>query len=39
MRGCSPRRAVQSDALVTGDKNLLDVAELAPIPILSPRDC
>ena len=29
----------QSDALVTGDKDLLDVAELAPIPILCPRDC
>ena len=29
----------QSDALVTGDKDLLDVAESSPIPILSPRDC
>ena len=28
-----------ADALVTGDKDLLDVAELAPLPILSPRDC
>ena len=27
------------DALVTGDKDLLDVAESAPIPILSPREC
>ena len=33
MPGCSPR-----DALVTGDKDLLDVAEAAPLPILSPRD-
>ena len=29
----------QSDVLVTGDKDLLDVAESSPIPILSPRDC
>ena len=29
----------QCDALVTGDKDLLDVAESAPIPILSPREC
>ena len=29
----------QADALVTGDKDLLDVAESAPLPILSPRDC
>ncbi len=29
----------QADALVTGDKDLLDVAEAAPLPILSPRDC
>ena len=29
----------QSDALVAGDKDLLDVAESSPIPILSPRDC
>ena len=29
----------QSDALVKGDKDLLDVAESSPIPILSPRDC
>ena len=29
----------QADALVTGDKHLLDVAESAPLPILSPRDC
>ena len=28
-----------ADALVTGDKDLFDVAELAPLPILSPRDC
>ena len=28
-----------ADALVTGDEDLLDVAELAPLPILSPRDC
>ena len=27
------------DALVTGDKDLLDVAESAPIPILTPREC
>ncbi len=31
--------AGQADALVTGDKDLLDVAREAPIPILSPRDC
>ena len=29
----------EADALVTGDKDLLDVAEAAPLPILSPRDC
>ena len=29
----------QSGALVTGDKDLLDVAESSPIPILSSRDC
>ena len=28
----------EADALVTGDKDLLDVAEAAPLPILSPRD-
>ena len=27
------------DALVTGDKDLLDVDESAPIPILTPREC
>ena len=29
----------RADALVTGDIDLLDVAEAAPIAILSPRDC
>ncbi len=29
----------EADVLVTGDKDLLDVAEAAPLPILSPRDC
>lgn len=29
----------EADVLVTGDKDLLDVAESSPIPILSPRDC
>ncbi len=29
----------EADALVTGDKDLLDVAEASPLPILSPRDC
>ncbi len=29
----------EADALVTGDTDLLDVAEAAPLPILSPRDC
>ena len=29
----------QSDVLVTGDRDLLDVAESSPIPILNPRDC
>ena len=31
--------AGEADALVTGDKDLLDAAEAAPLPILSPRDC
>ena len=31
--------AGQADALVTGDKDLLDIAAVAPIPILSPREC
>lgn len=31
--------AGEADALVTGDKDLLDLAEAAPLPILSPRDC
>ena len=29
----------QSDVLVTGDRDLLEVAEASPVPILSPRDC
>jgi len=29
----------EADALVTGDKDLLDVAEAAPLLIVSPRDC
>ena len=29
----------QADVLVTGDRDLLDVAESSPIPILTPRDC
>jgi uncharacterized protein len=28
-----------ADLLVTGDKDLLDVAGTAPIPIVTPRDC
>lgn len=28
-----------ADVLVTGDRDLLDVAETAPLPILNPRDC
>ena len=31
--------AGQADALVTGDKDCLDIAGVAPIPILSPREC
>lgn len=29
----------QADVLVTGDRDLLDVAESSPIPILNPREC
>ena len=29
----------EADVLVTGDGDLLDVAESSPIPILTPRDC
>lgn len=28
-----------ADVLVTGDKDLLDIAHAAPLPILSPRGC
>lgn len=29
----------QADVLVTGDRDLLDVAESSPVPIRTPRDC
>jgi len=31
--------AGQADVLVTGDRDLLDIAELVPLRILNPREC